>query len=81
MLTDLPGSGYVWSLPDVPDGLRLLGAGYRGDPPEPTGSARDREFRLVAEAPGRRDLRFELRRTWEPAPIEQRTWHIDARKP
>jgi hypothetical protein len=78
VLADLPGSGYMWSCRAVPDGVRLLGAEYVAGLPPEVGSARDKEFRFVAERPGQFTVILELKRTWEAEPIEERAIRIRA---
>ena len=81
MLADRPGSGHAWSCRAVPDGIRLIDTRYAADVPRQIGSPRDKEFRLVAERSGQFALRFELKRAWEAAPVEERTVRIRARSP
>jgi predicted secreted protein len=79
VLADLPGSGYLWSCRAIPDGIRLLSAEYLAGPPPEVGSARDKEFRFVADRPGQFTVILELKRRWEAEPIEERVIRIRAR--
>jgi hypothetical protein len=79
VLADRPGSGHAWSCRPLPDGIILLDTRYVADVPGEVGSPRDKEFRLVAERPGRFTLVFELRRSWEAAPVEEQTVRVRAR--
>jgi predicted secreted protein len=72
-LGEVPGSGHVWRCADVPDGLVLLDASYIDPDPSPAvGSSRQRRFRFRAERPGEFTLIFQLGRSWEPVPIQER---------
>jgi predicted secreted protein len=79
VLADRPGSGHAWSCRALPDGITLLDTRYLADVPREVGSPRDKEFRLVAERPGQFTLVFELKRSWEATPVEERTVRIRAR--
>jgi predicted secreted protein len=79
VLADLPGSGYLWSCQAVPNGVRLIGAEYVAGVPREVGSARDKEFRFVAERPGQFTVILGLKRRWEAEPIEERAIRIRAR--
>jgi hypothetical protein len=62
----------------LPPGVELLG----GDAPAATDQAGERDgqlFRLVANEPGRFELRFVLKRLWEQDPIEIRVIEVEAR--
>lgn len=78
ILADLPGSGHAWSCRELPDGITLIDTRYLAEIPSEVGSPRDKEFRLVAERPGEYTLIFELRRSWEATPVEERALHIKA---
>ena len=81
ILADLPGSGYVWSCRTVPDGVRLISVQYVAEVPPQVGSARDKQFRFVAERPGQFTVILELKRGWEAEPIETRAIRIRAHHP
>lgn len=67
-LTEIPASGYIWRVSEVPGGFILLDQGYGDDSPEPIGAPRQRQFRFRAsERPGAFTVRFLLQRPWEPA--------------
>ena len=78
ILADSPGSGHTWSCRELPDGITLIGTRYLAEIPREVGSSRDKEFRLVAERPGEYTLVFELRRSWEATPVDERAVHIKA---
>ncbi len=78
ILADSPGSGHAWSCRELPDGITLIGTRYLAEIPREVGSPRDKEFRLMAERPGEYLLVFELRRSWEATPVEERAVHIKA---
>jgi predicted secreted protein len=64
-LADLPGAGYEWVVPAVPEGLTELGADWAEPVPAGVGGSRRRTFRFRAERPGSHRLVLELRRPWE----------------
>ena len=73
-----PPTGHGWELAHLPPGVELLG----GDAPSATDLSGERDgqlFRLVANEPGRFELRFVLKRLWEQDPIEIRVIEVDAR--
>ena len=78
ILADRPGSGHTWSCRALPAGITLIETRYLADVPAEVGSPRDKEFRLVAERPGKFTLVFELKRSWEPTPVDQRMVLIQA---
>jgi predicted secreted protein len=68
-VTDLPGAGYRWQVPDVPPGLSVLEDEWvQPDPPSGVGAGRARVLRLRADQPGEYVVRLELRRPWEAVP-------------
>ena len=79
ILADRPGGGYTWSCRALPSGITLIETRYVADVPAEVGSPRDKEFRLVAERPGQFTLVFELKRSWEPTPVDERVVRIQAR--
>lgn len=79
ILADRPGSGYTWYCRALPSGITLIETRYVADVPAEVGSPRDKEFRLVAERPGQFTLVFELKRSWEPTPVDERVVRIQAR--
>ena len=78
ILADRPGSGYTWSCRALPVGIRLIETRYLADIPAELGSPRDKEFRFEAERPGRFTLVFELKRSWELTPVDERVVRIQA---
>ncbi len=78
ILADRPGSGHAWSCPELPAGITLIDTRYLAEIPREVGSPRDKEFRLVAERSGVYTLVFELRRSWEATPVQERVVHIKA---
>jgi predicted secreted protein len=76
-LSEVPGSGYVWRCADIPDGLVLLNASYIDPDPSPAeGSSRQRRFQFRADRSGEFTLLFQLGRSWEPVPIQERVMRI-----
>jgi len=76
ILADRPGSGHVWSCREVPDGIEFVCADYVADVPPGVGSARDKEFRFVADRAGVFVLVFELKRSWEATYVEKRSMRV-----
>ena len=68
-VTDLPGAGYRWEVPEVPAGLAVLDDEWvQPDPPPGVGAGRARLLRFRADQAGEYVVRLELRRPWEAAP-------------
>lgn len=69
---ETPSTGYVWGPTDLPDGLALVRDEYRGPDERVLGGRGHHRFVFRVEAPGRRSLRLEMRRPWQPqAPAEE----------
>jgi predicted secreted protein len=65
-LDEIPSSGYQWNLPDVPRSLSLMSVTWADPMPSAVGASRRRRFVLRADELGDYELRFALRRPWEP---------------
>ena len=78
ILADRPGSGHAWSCRALPIDITLIETRYLADVPAEVGAPRDKEFRLVAERPGQFTLVFELKRSWEVTPADERVVRIQA---
>jgi predicted secreted protein len=76
-LGEVPGSGHVWRCANIPDGLVLLDVSYMDPGPSPAvGSSRQRRFQFRADRSGKYTLVFQLGRSWEPAPIQERVVRV-----
>lgn len=73
-LESTPGTGYVWALQALPEGIRLLDSG--SEPPasglQPGGGVLQ-VFRFQALARGEHAIGFVRKRAWESEAVESRT--------
>lgn len=68
-----PSTGYAWYVTAQPDGIRLLESVFQapqGGQPV-AGAAGEQVFRFLSDRPGKYELEMELKRTWEPQPINK----------
>lgn len=63
-LDAIPGAGAMWQTPTAPDGCTLVLADTVASGPGVGGQASQR-FVLTCSQAGERQLRFELKRSWE----------------
>ena len=73
---DLPGAGFSWSAPSLPEGIRFLGSEYTTPLPRETGSSRARELRFVADRPGTFEVVLDYARAGAE-PRERRVLRIE----
>ncbi len=67
--------GGIWELPSLPGGVKLVATRF---PEKMTVDAGGMQvFELQADEPGHLQLRFELKRRWQPTPIQSRLIEID----
>jgi predicted secreted protein len=74
-----PSTGYVWQVASLPEGVQLLGSDYSQPPGTAIGGGGTQVFRLKTTHAGNFLVRFELKRRWEPAPIQTREIEVAAR--
>lgn len=76
-----PATGYQWSVAAVPAGLELVDKSFAPDSqlgdPAPIPSPGTQKFHFLAGEPGRVELLFELKRSWESQSIQERTETVD----
>lgn len=76
-----PATGYQWSAAGVPAGIELLSDAFELDEhsssPTPIPAPGTRRFHFLAVRPGRVELLFVLKRSWESEPVEQRIEVVD----
>ena len=71
-LTDSPGTGYQWQLPQVPSGLVLLSDAFDDSQTDAPGGAVIHRFEFDVQKTGLYQLAFEWSRPWESFPPEKR---------
>jgi inhibitor of cysteine peptidase len=73
-LPESPTTGYRWELEDDGQAVRILSARYdeEPDPVRTAGGGGTRTFRIELLDPRPTEVRFVLRRPWDPQPIERR---------
>jgi predicted secreted protein len=72
-LPEIPTSGYVWQVSELPEGLRLAAERYsQAGTPKVAGGSGEHIFELDVLAPGSWEAAFELRRPWDREPLERR---------
>ena len=68
---EAPSSGYLWQVAQLSSGLALVREEYRPDHGDALGGRGTHRFLFRVDAAGRREVRLELRRPWQPgAPAE-----------
>jgi predicted secreted protein len=75
-LKSTPTTGYQWQRTDLPAGVELLDADFVPAPAPRPGEGGIQYFRLHAKKPGRYELTFQLKRSWEPDPISTHTVEV-----
>lgn len=73
-------SGYVWSLANLPPELHLVKEQRQTPAVGKQGRGSRHTFQIKASRPGRYQLNFQLKRSWEPQSVDVKTVnvHIDA---
>jgi predicted secreted protein len=61
----------------LPDGVTLLTKRFAQRAPSSVGEGGAQVFEMQAQRPGRMQVRFALKRRWEPTPVEIHTVDID----
>jgi predicted secreted protein len=74
-----PGTGHVWHLTSLPAGVQLLGSDFSQAKDAAVGDPATQVLHLLTQRSGRFELRFELKRRWEAAPVQMKTVEIDSR--
>jgi predicted secreted protein len=78
-LEGVPGSGFRWE-PELPEGkspVVALGDEVEGADPSRVGGSAVQRFRFQAVEPGKVELRFVYRRSWEDdPPLEKRAFAV-----
>ena len=80
-LAETGGTGYLWSIAEQPDGLRVVSSEHREPGNAAPGASGTRRFVVEPARPGIHTVVVELRRPWESDAREQRTFEIEARVP
>jgi predicted secreted protein len=76
-LAETPGSGYLWTMGDLPRGLEEIDRRFEGSSEaDVVGGSGRRIFRLRASTPGEYELEFRLKRPWEEEPLERRVMRL-----
>jgi hypothetical protein len=71
-----PGSGAIWHSSAAPPGTTLECIEFVQTPDEGIGGLAEQVFSFIALMQGVYELRFELKRQWEPAIRDARTFRI-----
>ena len=70
-----PATGYQWSAVDVPDGVEYVDGSFLAEPEAGTTpmvpASGTQRFHFMAAAPGRVELGFVLKRSWESGEIQR----------
>ena len=74
-----PSTGYVWELRAPPEGVLVLGSDYVEASPGIIGGGGEQIFHLKTQHPGRFNLVFVHKRSWETEPLETRTIDVVSR--
>lgn len=76
-----PATGYQWSVADLPAGVEFLRDSFTpATAPTVLPATGTHSFHFKATRPGPVELHFELKRSWEPEGIEQRTVGVKIRQ-
>ncbi|MHA7304694.1 protease inhibitor I42 family protein [Arthrobacter sp. TMN-49] len=76
-----PATGYQWSVARVPAGLELVDNTFAPErqlaDPALVPSPGTQKFHFMATEPGRKEVLFVLKRSWESQSIQERTEVVD----
>ncbi|MHA7271306.1 protease inhibitor I42 family protein [Arthrobacter sp. HLT1-20] len=76
-----PATGYQWQVAEVPAGLELVDSSFAPDAPAgvlaPVPSPGTQKFHFMAGEPGRQELLFVLKRSWESQSLQERSETVD----
>lgn len=73
-----PATGYQWSVAGLPDGVEFLSDSFTpATAPTVLPATGTHTFHFLAARPGTVELQFDLRRSWEPQGIDQRTVRVE----
>ena len=76
-IAETPTSGYRWKASSLPAGLSLRETKFISPSAEPVaGGEGRRELHFTADRPGTFDVELELKREWEPEPLEKKRVRI-----
>ena len=78
-LAATPTTGFAWEPAELPDGVRLIGSRFTPPATAMPGAGGTQVFELQAARPGRVQLRFALKRSWETGAAQHETVEVDVR--